>query len=267
LNIFLSMVIGLVLAVSIIFLLDQFDNRIRSSDAFEQKLGMHYLGTISKMKGKNSGDKLIGLHNSQFGTAIYYKMILDKLGFSEEGGQPVRSLLVTSSNLKEGKTTTASNLGIMMARAGFNTVIVDVDWKDPNLHSLFKLSNEHGLMDLLANSDLAPKELVSSTDISRLKILTIGNLPEDPIDALKPTRVKKILSELTKTSDIVILDAPSTNIAENFTLYSLVDGVVLVIESGRTTIKSAKQAVASLHFSGGKLLGGILNRSTSPWSA
>ena len=106
LNMLLSMCIGLVFSVGIIFLLDRFDNRIRSSEELEQKLGMNYLGTISKMKGKSSDDKLIGLHNPQFGTAIYYKMILDKLGFSVEGGHPVKSLLVT---VNEGELLVSSS--------------------------------------------------------------------------------------------------------------------------------------------------------------
>jgi capsular exopolysaccharide synthesis family protein len=167
--------------------------------------------------------------------------------------------------LREGKTTTASNLGIMMAHAGLKTIVIDVDWKNPTQHLLFNLSNQQGLMDLLISSDIKTEELVRSTTVNRLQILTIGNLPEDPVEVLQPSRIKEILNELVEISDVVILDAPSTNIAESATLYNLVDSVILVIASGRSTTASVRQSMANLHLTGGKLLGGILNQSPSPW--
>lgn len=264
LNLLLSFCIGLVLAIGLILLIDHLDTRIRTSEAIQEKLGLNYLGTISKMRGKNQDDKLIGVNNPQFDTALYYKKVLDNIGFSEKGDQPIKSLLVTSSHLREGKTTTASNLGVMMAHAGYKTVIVDADWKNPTQHLLFDLPNEQGLMDLLTSSDLAPKELTNTTSVANLQILTIGNLSENPFELLQPAKVKTILSNLAEVSDVVIIDAPSANIAESATLYSLVDGVILVIEAGRTTVSSVRQTVSSVHLTGGKLLGGILNRSPSP---
>lgn len=265
LYILLSAAVGFGLALGIIFLIDQLDDRIRTSDTFERQLGLNHLGTISKMNGKNYDGKLIASQNSVFGTGLFYKKILDNIGFTEKGDQSLRTLLVTSPRLREGKSVTVSNLGIMLAQAGFETIIADVDWKNPTQHKLFDVLNGSGLMDLLATSDLTTKEQLKATGVAKLQILTVGNLPDNPVNMLQPIRMKQILSDLTKISDVVILDAPSTDHKESAVLFGLVDGVILVIDSGRTTMASVKQSMTSLHLTGSRLLGGILNRSSSPW--
>jgi capsular exopolysaccharide synthesis family protein len=265
LNLLLSACLGLGLALGIVLLIDQFDDRIRTSEALEQKLGLHHLGTISKIKGKNYEGKLMMSNDASLGTAFFYRKILDNIGIGEKGARAVKSLLVTSPRLREGKSVTVSNLGIMMARAGLKTIIVDVDWINPVQHLHFSVSNNIGLMDLLNTSDLSAKEQLQTTTVPNLRILTAGSLPDNPVEALEPNRMKQILADLTKISNVVILDAPSTTITESAVLFGLVEGVILVIDSGRTTMGSVKQSMASLYLTGGKLLGGILNRSPSYW--
>jgi capsular exopolysaccharide synthesis family protein len=259
----ISICIGFVLAVGTIFLIDRFDDRIRTSEEITGQLGLNYLGMITRMKGKKYEGKLVVDQNSLIGTGLFYKKILENLGFTAKGKRPVKSLLVTSPRLREGKSITVSNLGIMMAKAGLKTILVDVDWKKPTQHVLFERPNQLGLMDLLTNSDLIAKEQLQATAVPKLQILTTGNLPDNPLDIMQPDRMKEILADLGKVSDVVILDSPSTAIMESAVLFSLVDGVILVIDSGRTTMDSAKKSLASLNLTGGKLLGGILNRSTS----
>jgi capsular exopolysaccharide synthesis family protein len=262
-NLLLSVCIGFGLALGVIFLLEQFDDRLKTSKALEQKLGLNHLGTISKMRGRNYDGKLIAAQNPLFGTALYYRKILKNLGFIENANPPIKSLLVTSPRLREGKSVTVSNLGIVMAQAGYKTIIVDVDWKKPVQHQLFDVSNEVGLMDLLSTSDLVTKAQVQATGIRNLQVLTTGTLPKNPLETLQPKRMQRILSDLAEISDVVILDAPSTTIKESEVLFSLVDGVILVIDSNRTTMTSIKQSMTSLYLTGGRLLGGILNRSPS----
>ena len=263
LNILLSICIGMGLTLGSIFLIDRFDDRIRTGEILEQKLELHHLGTISKIKGRKYDGKLMSSKHASLGTAFFYRKILENIGIGEKGARPVKSLLVTSPRVREGKSVTASNLGIMMARAGMKTIIVDVDWIKPVQHLHFKVSNNTGLMDLLTTPGLGTKEQLRTTAIPNLQVLTAGNLPDNPVEALEPNRLKQILSDLTKISNVVILDAPSTTITESSVLFNLVEGVILVIDSGRTTMTSVKQSMASLYLTGGKLLGGILNRSTS----
>ena len=267
LNLLLSACLGFGLALGQIFLINQFDDRIRTGKVLEQQLGLTHLGTIIKMKGRNYDGKLIAAQNPLFGTALFYRKILKKIGFIEKANQSVKSLLITSPRLREGKSITVSNLGIVTAQAGFKTIIVDVDWKKPVQHRLFDVSNEIGLMDLLTNTDLVTKEQLQATGVPNLQILTVGNLPGNPVEMLTPKRMKQILSDLTRISNVIILDAPSTTIKEGEILYGLVDGVILVIDSNRTTTTSVKQAMTSLYLTGGKVVGGILNKAPSYMSA
>jgi capsular exopolysaccharide synthesis family protein len=263
LNILISACLGFGLALGMIFIIDRFDDRIRTGEILERKLGVHHLGTINKIKGKKYAGKLIMNKDASLSTAFFYRKILDNIGFGEKGGRVAKSLLVTSPRLREGKSVTVSNLGIMMAQAGLKTVIVDVDWIKPVQHQLFSVANNVGLMDLLTTPDLITKEQLQATNVPNLKVLTAGNLPDDPVATLEPNRMKQILADLTKISNVVLLDAPSTTITESAVLFGLVEGVILVVDSGRTTQASVKQSVASLYLTGGKLLGAILNRSPS----
>jgi capsular exopolysaccharide synthesis family protein len=267
LNLLLSACAGFGLALGFVFLVDRFDDRIRSSEVLENKLGLHHLGSINKIRGKAYEGKLITNKDASLGTAFFYRKILDKLGLGDKGGRLAKTILVTSPRLREGKSVTVSNLGIMMAQAGHKTIIVDVDWIKPVQHQLFNVSNGTGLMDLLASSDLVPRDHLQPTSIPNLKILTAGNLPDDPTAALDPIRMKQILSDLMRGSNVVILDAPSTSISESAVLFGLVEAVILVIDFGRTTMSSVKESMASLYLTGGRLLGGILNRSPSYWGA
>jgi capsular exopolysaccharide synthesis family protein len=265
LNLLISACLGFGLALGMIFVIDRFDDRIRTGELLEQKLGLHHLGTINKIKGRKYNGKLVMNKDASLSTAFFYRKILDNIGFSERGGRMAKSLLITSPRLREGKSVTVSNLGIMMAQAGLKTVIVDFDWIKPVQHQLFSVANNVGLMDLLTTPDLITKEQLQATNVPNLKVLTAGNLPYDPVATLEPNRMKQILADLTKISNVVLLDAPSTTITESAVLFGLVEGVILVIDSGRTTQASVKQSVASLYLTGGKLLGAILNRSPSYW--
>lgn len=267
LNLLISACLGFGLALGSVFLIDRFDDRIRTGDTLEQKLGVQHLGTINKIKGRNYDGKLIMNRDASLGTAFFYRKILENIGFGEKGSRPAKSLLVTSPRLREGKSVTVSNLGIMMAQAGLKTIIVDVDWIKPVQHQLFSVSNNTGLMDLFTAPELSTKEQLQSTNVPNLRILTSGKLPDDPVAILEPNRLKQILADLTKISNVVLLDAPSTTISESAVLFGLVEGVILVIDSGRTTQASVKQSMASLYLTDGKLLGAILNRSPSYWGA
>jgi capsular exopolysaccharide synthesis family protein len=263
LNLLLGVSAGFGMGIGLIFLIDLFDDRIRTGKALEQQLGLNHLGTIKKLKGRKYDGKLIATQDPLFGTALFYRKILKNIGINDKKERPVKSMVVTSPRLREGKSITVSNLGIVMAQAGFKTIIVDVDWKKPVQHQIFSIPNETGLMDLLNTPDLITNEQLQVVGVPNLQVLPTGNLPEDPSEILQPDRMKQILSDLSKISDMVILDAPSTAISESAVLFSLVDGVILVIDSNRTTMTSVKKSMTSLYLTGGNLMGGILNRAPS----
>ena len=260
LNILLGVGLGFVLALGIIFLINQFDNRVRSAEVLEQKFGLGYLGSISKMVGENFDGKLIVTQDPLSNISESYRMVKRNIEFITKG-QKIKSLLITSANRGEGKSITVSNLGIIMAQAGLKTIIVDANLRESTQHLIFDVPNGIGLANLLTNLDLKPKEQLIDTGIANLQLLTSGNLPHNPAELLHDKRIKQILFDLSKLSDLVILDASSLANSESVELSNHVDGVVLVIDFGRTTQTSIEQSMTKLHLASGRLLGGVLNRS------
>ncbi len=259
LNIVLGASVGFVLAFGIVFLIAQFDNRVKSAEALERKLGLSHLGSIGKMKGKNFDGKLIAAHDPSSNETEAYRTIRRNIEFISRD-RPTKSLLVTSPGVGDGKSVTVSNLGIIMAQAGFKTVIVDADLRTSAQHLIFDMPNGNGLSDLLTRPDLKPKDQLVNTTIANLQLLTSGNLSQSAIELSHPRKMKQILSDLTKHAEVVIVDVPSMANAEGAILASLADGVILVIDFDQTTQVSVEQSVAKLNLAGGRLLGGILNR-------
>lgn len=260
LSILLSVGLGFVLALGIIFLIEQLDNKVRSAEILERKLGLSHLGSISKMKGEKFDGKLIAVQDPLSNISESYRMIKRNIEFVTKG-QKVKSILVTSPGAGEGKSITVANLGIIMAQAGLKTIIVDTNLRASAQHIIFNMPNEAGLANLLTTLDLKPKEQLIETGTANLQLLTSGNLPHNPVELLHPKRMKQILSDLIKLSDVVILDASALTNAESAELSNLVDGVILVIDFSRTTQASVEQSMAKLHLVSSRLLGGILNRS------
>lgn len=262
LNIFLGAVVGFVLALGIVLLIDLFDDRVRSPDSLVQKTGLHNLGSIGRMKGKKYEGKLMNKQDPLSGIAESYRMIGRNIEFLTRE-KPVKTLLVTSPSDDEGKSVTVSNLGVVMAQTGLKTIIVDANLRESVQHMIFEIPNQVGLADLLANSDIKPKEQLKKTGIQNLQVLTSGKLPHDPIGLLSPQKMKKLLDDLGQFSDVIILDVPSVSTTESAILSSLVDALLLVVGYGKTTYTSIEQSISKINLVNSRLLGGILNRSTS----
>jgi len=261
-NLTISAALGLGLALGFVFLMGQFDDKVRSAEILERKTGLNHLGSINKIGGAKYDNKLIAAYQPMSETAESYRMIGRNIEFITKD-QPIKSLLVTSLGKDEGKSITISNLGIAMAQNGFKTIIVDADLRNSVQHLIFNIPNEVGLTDLLTTPVIKVKEQLKDTEIENLQILPSGVMPQDTVGLLNPQKMKQILKDLTKIADIIILDVPSIITSEGATLSGLVDGVILVIDFARTTQASVEQSISKLNLVGVRLIGGILNRTLS----
>ena len=168
---------------------------------------------------------------------------------------PVKTLLITSSAPSEGKTLTAGNLAITMARSGFNILLVDCDFRRPSQHRLFSQSREPGLSDYLAApeefaQDLGD-ELVRETDIEKLHLVTCGQLPPNPIALLASDKMKKLIEQWREEEeyDMVLFDSPPLlSVADASILASNehLDKVLVVVQAGQTKRQVAQSAVEML---------------------
>ena len=255
----LAAVVGLLLALGVIFLIEYLDDTLKSAVDLDQFLGLTTLGAVGQIKGK-SYDKLVAHREPHSPQAEAYRIIRSNIQFMAVD-RPLKVIMVTSPISSEGKSITVANLGVVMAHAGLKTIIVDTDLRRPVQHHLFGLSNRQGLTNLLRSPGVAINGYLEETEIENLQVLTCGEIPPNPSELLGSQRMGQLLTRLAELADVVLFDSPPVlAVADATVLSKRVDGLVLVTEAGQTRRDVAQQAVVNLRQAGARLLGGVLNR-------
>ena len=176
---------------------------------------------------------------------------------------PLRTVLVTSSGPGDGKTTTAANLAVALAQAGFQTLLVDADLRNPSLHRLFGLPNHDGLTTLLLRGGAARRH-AQRTAVPQLSLLPSGPVPPNPSALLGSRKMSAYLEELRddRELDYVIIDSPPTLVSDAIALASQVDGVVVVLHASKSSSRAALRTRWQLEKVGARILGAVLNHAT-----
>lgn len=259
-NTLLSLIVGSMLALSIIFLLDYLDDTIKTPDDILEDTNLSTLGAIAYIKGSEPSERLVTHSRPRDPISEAFRVLRTNLNFSAVDG-PLKAVLVSSSSPGEGKSTTTANLGIVMAQMGKKVLIIDADLRRPTQHKLFTLSNNRGLTTAILDNESPLSFHLQPTTISGLTLLTSGPIPPNPAELLNSHRMSQLIEELKKTADILIFDTPPTlTVADASILAPLVDGCLLVANMGETKRETFFQAAERLHKSGATLFGAIINR-------
>jgi succinoglycan biosynthesis transport protein ExoP len=167
-------------------------------------------------------------------------------------------LLISSARAAEGKSSTAVALAHNLARLGKSVLLIDSDLRKPAFRSL---SNGHGLTKLLTSEDKVADH-VTPTQYDNLWLLACGPVPPNPADLLSSGRLRAIIREASAQYEVVIVDAPPVlGLADAPLIASVVNDVILVIESGKTRTSAAVEALSRLRAAGANVLGGTLTKS------
>lgn len=261
LNTLVSGILGLGLALGAILLKEYTDDSLRTTEELERVVGLAPLGEISLVHGETYHDKLISKLGPFSPTAEALNVIRSNIGFLS-GGRLPGVILVTSAGIGEGKSLTAANLGLSMARSGVKTVIVDADLRRPAQNTIFNVPNQKGLTNLLGSPDPELYEYLRDTGAKSLKLLPTGKLPTNPAELLESERLDLLFHELVGIFEVVIVDGPPVLLAADAALLSnKVDAVVMVVQSGRTTGPEARKALSTLRQADANVLGVVLNRA------
>jgi capsular exopolysaccharide synthesis family protein len=175
-------------------------------------------------------------------------------------GQPPKTILVTSSQPSEGKTTTAVNTAVMLAQTGADVVIVDCDLRRPRLHSHFNVPNIPGVTNYLSGESDLEALLQPCEKLANLKLLTSGPVPPNPAELLGSNEMRKLLGQLSERFAHVIVDSPpAISFTDASILSTMVDGVVLVVHGGRSSRAVVRRAKQLLLDVGANIFGVVLN--------
>lgn len=257
LNVGLAAVIGFILATAVAFLVEYLDDTLKSKDDISRFLNTSTLGEIGLLKNKN--DKLVTAIEPRSQNAEAYRMLRTNISFSSVD-KPIRMIVVTSPSPSEGKSITAANLAVTMAQAGYRTVLVDCDLRKPTQQKVFNISNDVGLTNaLLSHASL--KSFLRPSRVENLSVMTTGPLPPNPAELLGSRSMNTLLNTLQSETDIIVVDTPPVlAVTDAAILARGADGVLLVVDSGKTKRDSAMRAKEVLEQAGARLLGVVLNR-------
>jgi capsular exopolysaccharide synthesis family protein len=187
-----------------------------------------------------------------------YRTLRTNLDFASLD-QALKTLVVTSSGVGEGKSTTLANLAVVSAQAGRKVILVDADLRRPTLHQVFGLSNEEGLTTMMRDEGSLSSPPLQASGVEGLSLLTSGPLPPNPADLMGSRRMEEVMAALAEGADQVFFDTPPVvAVTDAAVLATKVDGVLLVISAGKTRRDHARTAVQRLEQINARVVGTVL---------
>jgi capsular exopolysaccharide synthesis family protein len=206
--------------------------------------------------GSQNGTGLVMMQAPRSAAAEAYRTLSTNIQFSSLD-RSIKTLLVTSVGQDEGKSIVLANLAITMAESGRKVVMVDCDLRRPSLHQVFGVSDQPGLTSMVLNEEMQPP--LRPTSIANVSLLPAGPLPPNPAELISSDRFTRVLAAIGADADVVLIDAPPVAaVADATILAARVDGVLLVVDSGRTRRDTARRATEQLQRVGAHLLGAVL---------
>ncbi len=263
-NLLLALLVGLAGGTSLALFTARLDDTVKTPEDVRRLLEVPCLGVIPHLADQASAGpiELKSSSHPQSALAEAYRGVRTSVLFARGGSAP-RSILITSAEPGEGKTLSAVNLALSMASAGERVLLVDADLRRPRLHKIFQLGNEHGLSRLIAEG-LPLEAAVVRPENFQLDVIPSGPIPATPAELLGSEAMARILPELGRRWDRVVIDsAPLFNLTDSVVLSRLVDATLLVVWVGRTRPATLLRATEPIRQVGNNLIGCLLNHVES----
>ncbi len=281
-NLSIGLAVGLLLGLGLAFFFEHLDSSVKTPDDVDRFIKLPSLGVIPsaasllqssrrkliavpaagnehKEVAHDNSVELITYHDAKSLISEAYRNLRTSVLLSSGSGHPPKTLLVTSSQAGEGKTTTAINIAITLSQTGGKVVLLDCDMRNPRVHRIMGVENSAGMSTYLSgNSDLST--LIQQTDIPNLFIVSAGRIPPNPAELLGSTRMKQGLALLDEYFEHIVIDSPPVlSVTDARILGSMVDGVVLVIKGGETPKEAVQRTKRLLQEVHAHVIGTLLN--------
>ncbi len=277
-NIQFALVAGLALGVALAFSKEALDNSIKNAQEMEKLTGLPTLAIVpmGHSSAMQRAGVLTGAAHNGSGRPIVELSVLKKPGAAiseafralrtsvllSSAERPPQVLLITSSQPSEGKTSTSLNLAATLAQKGSRVLLVDADLRRPGLARALDLPNVQGLSGILTGSCEFEEAMLQNVEgLPSLFLLASGPRPPNPAELLCSMKMEQLLARLRQKFDHVVIDSPPVLPVTDATIIStLVDGVIMVVESDATSRAALNRACRVMEHSGGRVLGTVFNK-------
>jgi capsular exopolysaccharide synthesis family protein len=293
-NMILALIMGLVGGIGLAFLFEYLDDSVKTSEDVEKYAGLPALGVVPTFSADGFkrrdeygyGYRKGGEEKTEWKRETYdagqeipeeersielITYFSPKSNFSESYLSIRTSLLLSSANMnlktiaissslpKEGKSSTVSNLGVTLAKADKKVVIVDTDFRKPRQHRIFKIRDMNGLTSYLT-MNMEMKDLIKKTQIPNLFLINAGPIPLNPVELLGSEKMANLIEILKKSFDYILFDTPPIlAVTDAMVLGAKVDGIILIVWGERTSRKALREVKEKLDLLKIKSLGVIIN--------
>ena len=275
-NTTLAFVLSLVFALGLTLLLEYLDDTIRTPDEVQKRLGLPTLSLIPSVRGRLRSDmrsssigkvgsaqhpELLIHTGNQSLLAEAYRNLRTTMLLSSTGPTP-KTLLITSSQANEGKTTTTVNMAASLTQMGASVLLIDADMHRPCLHKMFDVENVQGLSTILGSEmgKFDANDLIKRDQQSGISLLTAGPIPTNPTELLCREQMTCLLDALRPRFNYILIDSPPiTTFTDSVIISSMVDGVLLVVHGSKVSRDLVRCSKEILSRVGARIFGVVLN--------
>jgi len=262
--------LGMIVGVGLGYLIELADRSFRKPDEIIREFGVPILGHIPYMKeqrlraieqGETNGmDRtLISAHLPRSRPSEAYRSVRTAICFSALGAAH-RVVQVTSPAAGDGKSTLASNLSVSLAQSGKRTILVESDFRRPNVHKLTGVSNEVGMVNVLRGTAELSDAIQEMSSVPELNVLPCGKIPRNPSELLTRPEYESLLQVLREKYDYVVVDSPPVLlVTDASSVAPRMDAVIMCMRLGRHTREFGRRAFDQLRDVGANVLGMVVN--------
>jgi len=256
-NLLFGMILGLFGGAGLAFFIEYLDNTVKGAQELEEKFGVPVLGSIEELRGRDKSIDSFITKNPLSPVAESYRLIRSGLLLSS-AERPPKTMLVTSMNAQEGKTSTTANIARILTQSGNSVLVIDCDLRRPRMHELFGVKSQIGLSSFLTGA--TADNVVQKAMDENIFFIPSGPIPPAPAELLGSAKMKQLIENLAEKFDFILLDSPPVqSVTDSLVLGQYVDGTIVVVRAGKTTNEEMESGMKKLRDVQTRFLGFVLN--------